>query len=104
VARWAPSTINTVVVVEADPEPAALVNAIITVTEVKALALAEGGIDDGNGGGATGTSTDAVVIAATGRGPAARFAGPASELGWTIAQAARLALTEGIREWRARNR
>ncbi len=100
---WAPSTINTVVVVEADPEPAALVNAVITVTEVKALVLMEGGIRDGDGSPATGTSTDAVVIAATGRGPRARFAGPASELGWVIARATRQALGAGIRRWTERN-
>ncbi|MBI2526163.1 MAG: adenosylcobinamide amidohydrolase [Candidatus Rokubacteria bacterium] len=100
---WAPSTINTIVIVEADPEPAALVNAVITVTEVKALLLMEGGIRDGDGGPATGTSTDAVVIAATGRGPRARFGGPASPLGWVIARAARQALGEGVRGWRERN-
>jgi len=38
------STINTVVVVDADPEPAALVNAVITVTEVKGLALRTAGL------------------------------------------------------------
>ena len=36
----------------------------------------------------TGTSTDAVVVAATGTGPRARFGGPASELGWVVARAA----------------
>jgi len=100
---WAPSTINTIVVVEADPEPAALVNAVITATEVKALALTEGGISDDAGGPATGTSTDAVVIAATGRGPRARFGGPASELGWVIARAVRGALGDGISGWKERN-
>jgi adenosylcobinamide amidohydrolase len=63
-------TINTIVVVDADPEPSALVNAIITVT---------------------------------GRGASARFGGPASELGWSIAQAARRALWAGIRGWQERN-
>jgi adenosylcobinamide amidohydrolase len=52
---------------------------------------------------ASGTSTDAVVIAATGRGARARFAGPASELGATIARAAREALSRGIREWQERH-
>lgn len=103
VRGWALSTINTVVVIEADPEPAALVNAVITVTEVKALLLMEGGIRDGDGSPATGTSTDAVVIAATGRGPRARFGGPASPLGWVIARAVRQALGEGIRRWMERN-
>ena len=43
VATWAASTINTIVVVDANPEPAALVNAVITATDVKGLALQEAG-------------------------------------------------------------
>ena len=41
VAVWQPSTINTIVVVDADPEAAALVNLVISATEAKVLALAE---------------------------------------------------------------
>jgi adenosylcobinamide amidohydrolase len=100
---WTHGTINTIVVVDADPEPSALVNAVITVTEVKALLLHEAGVRDAAGGPVSGTSTDAVVIAATGRGARARFGGPASELGWSIAQAARRALWSGIRGWQERN-
>ena len=43
------------------------------------------------------------VIAATGRGARARFGGPASELAWSMAQAARRALEAGIRGWQERN-
>jgi len=103
VSGWTHGTINTIVVVDADPEPSALVNAVITVTEVKALLLQEAGVRDAAGGPVSGTSTDAVVIAATGRGARARFGGPASELGWSIAQAARRALWAGIRGWQERN-
>ena len=103
VIGWTHGTINTVVVVDADPEPSALVNAIITVTEVKTLLLHEAGVRDAAGGLCTGTSTDAVVIAATGRGARARFGGPASELGWSMAQTARKALEVGIRGWQERN-
>lgn len=103
VTGWRHGTINTVVVIDADPEPSALVNAIITVTEVKALLLHEAGVRDAAGGPVSGTSTDAVVIAATGRGVRARFGGPASELGWSVAQAARRALETGIRNWQERN-
>jgi adenosylcobinamide amidohydrolase len=103
VSGWTHGTINTVVVVDADPEASALVNAVITVTEVKTLLLHEAGIRDAAGGLCTGTSTDAVVIAATGRGARARFGGPASELGWSMAQAARRALEAGIRGWQERN-
>lgn len=97
------STINTVVVVDADPEPAALVNAVITVTEVKGLALRTAGLVMPDGAGVSGTSTDAVAIAATGRGPVARFGGPASPLGWVVARAARAALEPAIRDWQERN-
>jgi adenosylcobinamide hydrolase len=103
VSGWAHGTINTIVVVDADPEPTALVNAVITVTEVKTLLLHEAGVRDAAGGPVTGTSTDAVVIAAMGRGARARFGGPASELGWSMAQAARRALEAGIRGWQERN-
>ena len=104
IATWAPSTINTVVVVDADPEPAALVNAIITATEVKGLALRAAGLVVEDGVASSGTSTDAVVIAATGRGAPARFGGPASPLGWVVARAVRAALDRSIRDWQARRR
>jgi iron complex transport system ATP-binding protein len=103
IARWTPSTINTIVLVEGDPEPAALVNLALTVTEVKVLALIEAGIANADGTLVTGTSTDAVIVAATGQGPRARFGGPVSALGWTVARAARRALDDGIRGWRERN-
>lgn len=103
IARWIPSTINTIVLVDGDPEPAALVNLALTVTEVKVLALIEAGFRDAGGALVSGTSTDAVIVAATGRGPRARFGGPVSALGWTVARAARRALDDGIRGWRERN-
>ncbi len=103
IAMCPPSTINTVVVVDADPEPAALVNAVITATEVKGLVLRVAGLVAPDGAAASGTSTDAVVIAATGRGPAARFGGPASPLGWAVARAVRAALEPAIRDWQERN-
>jgi len=103
VLEWIPDTINTIVVVDADAEPAALVNAIITATEVKVLALDEAGIRGTEGATVSGTFTDAVVVAATGRGARARFGGPASELGWTVGQAVRATLMRGIQQWKERN-
>lgn len=104
IATWTASTINTIVVVDADPEPAALVNAVITATEVKGLALRGAGLVVEDGVAVSGTSTDAVVIAATGRGVRARFGGPASEMGWVVARAVRAALDRGIADWQERNR
>ena len=99
VAEWAPSTINTIVVVDAAPVAAALVNAVMTVTEVKTSVLAAVDLRCEDGLLASGTSTDAVVIAATGRGPHCRFGGPISDLGWVVARAAREALETGVRSW-----
>jgi len=98
-ARSDPGTINTIVVVDAAVEPGALVNLALTVTEAKALVLAEAGVRCADGAQATGTSTDAVVVAATGRGAPARFGGPISDAGWVVARAARRALAEGVRGW-----
>ncbi len=100
-AVWAPSTINAIVVVDAAPEPAALVNAVMTITEVKTALLAAAGVRCDDGMLASGTSTDAVVVAATGRGSPCRFGGPVSELGAVVARAAREALAAGINRWLA---
>jgi len=100
-AVWAGSTINAIVVVDAAPEPAALVNAVMTITEVKTALLAAAGVRCGDGTLASGTSTDAVVVAATGRGRPCRFGGPVSELGAVVARAAREALAAGISRWLA---
>jgi iron complex transport system ATP-binding protein len=100
-AIWSPSTINTIVVVDAAPTPAALVNLVMTATEVKALALAGAGLRAGDGGPASGTSTDAVVVAATGRGQRCPFGGPASDLGALVARTVRTALEAGVRRWMA---
>ena len=98
-AAWSPSTINTIVVVDAVAEPAALVNAVITATEVKTLALTSAGVRCDDGRLASGTSTDAVVVAATGRGQRCRFGGPVSDLGAVVARAVREALSAGIDRW-----
>jgi iron complex transport system ATP-binding protein len=103
-AEWWPSTINTIVVVDAEPEAAALVNLVITATEAKVLALTEAGVRSADGGLVTGTSTDAVVVAATGRGPRCRFGGPVSELGWVVARAMKSALDAGVVRWIAEHR
>jgi adenosylcobinamide amidohydrolase len=100
----APGTINTVVVVDADPDPAAMVNLVMTVTEIKTALLLDAGVKSVDGHPATGTSTDAVVVAATGRGLRCRFGGPISELGWVVARAARQALGTGVRRWLEDNR
>src|SRR5262245_612552 len=98
-AAWAPSTINAIVVGDGAAEPAALVNAVMTITEVKAALMAAADVRCDDGAVASGTSTDAVVVAATGRGAPHRFGGPISDLGWVVARATRAALEPGIRRW-----
>ena len=103
-AAPAPGTMNTIVVVDAEPEPAAMVNLVMTVTEVKTAVLLDAGVKAAGGHAATGTGTDAVVIAATARGARCRYGGPVSELGWVVARAAREALGTGVRRWLEDNR
>jgi adenosylcobinamide hydrolase len=103
-ARAAVGTINTIVVVDAAVEPGALVNLALTVTEVKTQVLSEAAVRCVDGAPASGTSTDAVVVAATGRGARARFGGPISDAGWVVARATRRALADGVRGWRERER
>jgi adenosylcobinamide amidohydrolase len=98
-AQWLPATINTMAVVDADPAPAALVNLVATLTEVKTDVLRAAGVCCDDGHAATGTSTDAVVVAATGGGPRCAYGGPVTDLGWAVASAARQALTAGIARW-----
>ncbi len=98
-----PCTINTIVVVEALPSTAALVNLVITVTEVKTAVIGHAGIRCPDGHLATGTSTDAVVVAATGRGRPCEFGGPISDLGAVTAHAARRALEHGVEAWLERD-
>lgn len=72
-----PGTINIVVLVDGEMTPSAMVNAVITITEAKSDCLRRMGIRINNGEPATGTSTDAVVIAQSGHGKKIPYAGPA---------------------------
>ena len=100
-AAWLPATINTIAVVDADPEPSALVNLVATLTEVKTDVLRAAGVRCDDGRPATGTSSDAIVVAATGRGTRCRYGGPVTDVGWAAATAAREALEASVRRWLA---
>ena len=93
---WQPSTINLIAVLDARLERGAAVNGVITATEAKVGALVEAGVITPEGVQATGTVTDAVVIAWTGRGPHVPYLGPGTVAGWCLARAARQAVLEGI--------
>ena len=94
---WQPSTINVIVLLDAELERAAAVNGIITATEAKVGALADAGILTAEGALATGTVTDAVALVWTGRGPRVPYLGPGTVAGWALARAVRRAVLEGIR-------
>lgn len=80
-------TINIFVLIDSHLTPAALVNGIITATEAKSAALQELQIIDRYGGIATGTTSDAIVLASRqyeqGMGFHA-YAGTATTIGNTI--------------------
>jgi iron complex transport system ATP-binding protein len=95
-ARVESDTINIVVVADACLAPAARVNAVITATEAKTLALIESGVRAPHGGFASGTGTDSIVIATTERGAAYEYAGPISPLGALIARAVRRAILDAL--------
>lgn len=89
-----PGTINVILLVDAALSPAAMVNAVITATEAKTMTLAEWAVKTSDGDPASGTSTDTVVVACTGRGEELRYAGPATGVGWLAARAVRAAMTQ----------
>ncbi|MEV4755777.1 adenosylcobinamide amidohydrolase [Micromonospora sp. NPDC049559] len=82
-------TVNIVAFVPARLSDAALVNAIATVTEAKAQALAALGL------AATGTATDAVTVLCPPDGPPAAYGGPRSRWGAPLARAGYAAVRDG---------
>jgi adenosylcobinamide hydrolase len=86
-------TVNIVAVLSRRLSPAALVNAVMTVTEAKSQALWEAGFPG------TGTPSDAVAVLCPATGPAEAFAGPRSLWGSRLARAAHRAVLDGSRRW-----
>lgn len=91
-----PGTINIILIADAQLTPAARVNAVITATEAKTLALVEAGVRAPHGGPASGTGTDAIVVASTGRGQSVEYAGPIAPIGALIGQAVRRAIQNAL--------
>jgi len=85
-----PGTINVVATVPVRLSDAALVNAVATITEAKAQALAEHHV------AGTGTASDAVCVLCPIEGDPEPFGGPRSLWGGRLAQAAYDAITAGI--------
>ncbi|WP_431909891.1 adenosylcobinamide amidohydrolase [Nonomuraea jabiensis] len=88
-------TVNIVTVLPVAMTDAALVNAVMTVTEAKSQALIEAGYS------CTGTASDAVCVAAPVHGPEELFGGPRSEWGARAARAVHAAVRQGAEAWRS---
>ncbi|GIH18192.1 adenosylcobinamide amidohydrolase [Rugosimonospora africana] len=95
VPRQPVGTINIVARVPVRLSAAALVNAVTTVTEGKAQAIWQTGIE------ATGTCTDAVCVVCPAEGPVEQYCGPRSAWGSRLARAAHAAILDGARAWQA---
>lgn len=90
-------TINIIIVIDGNPTESSLASTVITATEAKMAALRELDIRSRfSGDQATGTVTDAVVVAETGRGAPIVYAGPASELGQLVGYCTSKAVKEAI--------
>ncbi len=98
-----PGTINVILLIDGTLTPAAMVNAVITATEAKTMTLTEWDVKTPEGEAASGTSTDTVVVACTGRGDELSYAGPATPVGWLAARAVRAAMTRICEEKVARD-
>jgi adenosylcobinamide amidohydrolase len=85
-----PGTINIVAFVPVCHSDAGLANLICTVTEAKAQALADGGIQG------TGTASDAVTVLCPSSGPVEPFGGPRSRYGAPLARGVYRALRAGM--------
>jgi adenosylcobinamide hydrolase len=90
-------TINIIIVVDGNPTEGCLVGLIITATEAKMAALKELDIRSRfSGDEATGTVTDAIVVAETNRGAPIVYGGPASPLGQLVGYCTRKAVKEAV--------
>ncbi len=93
-APRSPGTINLLLFIDARLSRSAMVGAVITATEAKATVLAARGFRTSEGWPASGTSTDALAIACTGRGSTLEYAGPVTTVGWLIGRAVRRILQD----------
>ncbi len=90
-------TINIMVVIDGNPTDSCLVSTVITATEAKAAALWELDVRSRYSGDvATGTITDAIIVAKTSRGAPIVYGGPASKLGQLVGYCTRKAVKEAV--------
>jgi adenosylcobinamide hydrolase len=90
-------TINIMVIIDGNPTESCLVSTVLTSTEAKAAALSELDIRSRYSGDlATGTITDAIIVAKTNRGIPIVYGGPASKLGQLVGYCTKKAVKEAI--------
>lgn len=90
-------TINIMVVIDGNPTESCLVSTVLTATEAKTAAIWELDIRSRYSGDvATGTITDAIIVAKTNRGSSIVNGGPASKLGQLVGYCTRKAVKESI--------
>lgn len=85
-------TINIILLLDANLTRGAMLNAFITATEAKCAVIQSRNILTPENDPATGTSTDTITIAATGRGTLQPYAGSVTTIGWLIARTVRQAM------------
>ena len=92
-----PGTINIMVVIDGNPTESCMVSTVLTATEAKTAALWELDIRSRDSGDvATGTITDAIIVAKTNRGAPIVYGGPASKLGQLVGYCTRKAVKEAV--------
>jgi adenosylcobinamide amidohydrolase len=87
-------TVNLMAALPVALTDAALVNAVMTMTEAKSQALLEAGFP------CTGTASDALCLAVRTDGPPELFGGPRSTWGSRLARAVHAAVLHGANAWR----
>lgn len=93
-------TINIIVLIDGNLTEGGMVNAVIMATEAKTMALQDFQVRDVfSGEAASGTSTDAVVVAVTGKGEKLSYAGAATQIGGMIGRTVRKGVGEALRRY-----
>jgi adenosylcobinamide amidohydrolase len=92
-----PGTINIIVIIDGNPTTSCLASTLISAIEAKTAALRDLDLRSRySGDEATGTITDALVTAKTGRGLSIVYGGPASKLGNLIGACTRKAVKDAV--------
>jgi len=97
--RHRPGTINLILLIDGNLTDASMVNAVITATEAKTRALFKAKVMLPDGEPATGTTTDAIVLACTGTGEPLSYAGTATDLGYLIGKTVYRAVSQGVKSY-----